>query len=111
MTVLVIKVLCAGVACMMLWENAAAQLNRNVSLFGRLIPNPYRYSGSWYYVALDGAEYALIGGFGGTHIARVDDSTNIHQVGFVAGHSSNWREITVLRDHAFVVTEGGGSSA
>jgi choice-of-anchor B domain-containing protein len=90
-------------------EQAKAQLN--VLLFGRLLPNPYRYSGSWSYVAPNGAEYALIGGYEGTHVIAIDDSTSIRQVGFVRGPSSNWREITVVGNHAFVVTEGGGATA
>jgi len=90
----------------LLCETTFAQLSRNVSLFGRIAPNPYRYSGSWYYVAPNGAEYALVGGYGGTHVIAIDDSTDIHQVGFVAGPQSNWREITVVGNHAFVVTEG-----
>jgi choice-of-anchor B domain-containing protein len=101
-----------GVAAFVaLSEKVSAQLNRNVTLFGRLLPNPYRYSGSWAFVAPSGAEYALVGGFEGTHVVAIDDSTNIRQVGFVSGPSSNWREITVRGNHAFVVTEGGGTSA
>ena len=84
------------------------QTSFNVSLFGTLNPVPVRYSGSWGYTAPDGSEYAVLGGFTGTHIISIDDSTNIHQVDFVDGQDSNWREITVIGDHAYVVTEGGG---
>jgi choice-of-anchor B domain-containing protein len=85
-----------------------AQTSFNVSLFGTLNPVPIRYSGSWGYTAPGGAEYALLGGFQGTHIIAIDDSTDIHQIDFVDGQDSNWREITVIGDHAYVVTEGGG---
>jgi choice-of-anchor B domain-containing protein len=100
------------VACGVLFIcDVHAQINHNVSLFGRLAPNPYRYSGSWFYVAPNGTEYGLVGGYDGTHVVAIDDSTNIHQVGFVAGPQSNWRELTVVGNHAFVVTEGGGTAA
>ncbi len=88
-----------------------AQVSRNVSLFGRLAPNPFRYSGCWFYADSAGHEYGLLGGYNGTHVIAIDDSANIHEVGFVSGPQSNWRELTVVGNHAFVVTEGGGSSA
>jgi len=87
------------------------QISRNVSLFGQSVPNPLRYSGSWYYAAPNGQEYGLVGGFSGTHVVAISDSTNIHEVGFVAGPGSNWRELTVVGNHAFVVTEGTGTGA
>ncbi len=90
-------------------EHSTAQPSRNVSLFGRLAPNPFRYSGSWSYVAPNGSEYGLLGGYTGTHVIALDDSTNMRQVGFVAGPQSNWREITVIGHHAYVVTEGTGA--
>lgn len=111
MTILALKILFGVAAIVLLVEAATAQTSRNVSLFGRLLPNPYRYSGSWAYVAPNGAEYALVGGFEGTHVVAIDDSTNIRQVGFVRGPGSNWREITVVGNHAYVVTEGGGGAA
>lgn len=97
------------VVCCVCAQNVAAQISRNVSLFGRLAPNPFRYSGSWYYAAPDGREYGLLGGFNGTHVVAIDDSTNLQETGFVAGPQSNWREITVIGHHAFVVTEGTGA--
>lgn len=83
------------------------QVHRNVTLWGQATPAPYRYSGSWSYVAPDGAEYGLVGGYGGTHVIALSDSTHLRQAGFVAGPQSNWREITVIGHHAYVVTEGG----
>ncbi len=90
-------------------ELSVAQISRNVSLFGRLAPNPFRYSGSWSYVAPDGSEYGVLGGYTGTHVIAITDSTSLQEVGFVAGPQSNWREVTVVGHHAYVVTEGSGA--
>lgn len=65
-----------------------------------------RYSGSWVYADSDGAEYALLGTKNGTAVYRLDPP--FVEVGFIPGPISNWREITVAGDHAFVVTEGSG---
>ncbi|HHG85172.1 MAG TPA: choice-of-anchor B family protein, partial [Bacteroidetes bacterium] len=84
-----------------------AQSSLNVSLFGQLDPEPIHYAGSWAYIAPLGEEYALIGAYHGLSVISIDDSTNIYQVDWVTGPSSNWREITVIGSHAFVVSEGG----
>lgn len=84
------------------------QQSQHVTLFGGLNPNPVRYSGSWGWTSPEGAEYALLGGFAGTHIIAIDDSDNVYQADFIEGQPSNWREITVIGDFAYVVTEGGG---
>ncbi len=88
-------------------QGFAQASSRNVALWGQATPAPYRYSGSWSYVAPGGAEYGLVGGYGGTHIIALGDSTNVRQAAFVPGPQSNWREITVIGNHAYVVTEGG----
>lgn len=93
---------------LMLCTDSFGQAARqNVTLWGQATPVPYRYSGSWSYVAPGGAEYGLVGGYGGTHVISLGDSTNLRQAGFIAGPQSNWREITVIGSHAYVVTEGG----
>lgn len=78
----------------------------NVDLFAQFHRGDERYSGSWSYVAPDGSEYALIGAKSGTAIYAIDDADNIEEVGFIPGPSSNWREIIVVADHAYVTTEG-----
>lgn len=83
-----------------------SQSSVNVSLFGQIDPAVARYSGSWAYTSPQGAEYALIGGFEGLSVVPIDDSTNLYQADFVPGPSSRWREITVIDQHAYVVTEG-----
>ena len=89
-------------------SSATAHISLNVSRFGTLNPVPVRYSGCWGWTSPTGNEYALLGGFLGTHVVSIDDSINIYEADFVDGQDSNWREITVIGNHAFVVTEGGG---
>lgn len=86
-----------------------AQGTLNVSLFAQYNRGDGRASGSWAYVAPDGSEYAVLGAQTGTSIIRIDDPDSVQEVGFVPGYSSNWREVTVVGDHAYVVTEGSGS--
>lgn len=88
--------------------NLAAQVSRNVTLFGQLNPEPIHYAGCWGWTSPAGGEYALIGAFTGTSVISIDDSSDIHQVDFIPGPNSNWREFTVLDDFAYVVSEGSG---
>lgn len=82
--------------------------NLNVELFDQYLRADVRYSGSWTYVAPDGSEYALLGAFSGLAAYSIDNSP-VTEVGFVAGPGNNWREITVVGDHAYVTTEGTGA--
>lgn len=87
-----------------------AQESMNVDLFGIANRGDIRYSGSWYYVDSLGAEYALIGARTGTAVYGIDQQDSIVELGFVPGPESNWREITVVNDFAYVVTEGMDST-
>ncbi len=83
-----------------------AQNSLNVELFGQIAPHPGRSSGCWGWTAADGSEYALLGAFSGTSIININNKNNIYEAGFVPSTtSSNWREITVIGHHAYVVTE------
>ena len=88
---------------------ATAQNALNVELFAQYNRGDGRASGSWSYVAPDGSEYAVLGAQTGTAIVQIDDPNDIREVGFVPGYSSNWREVTVVGDYAYVVTEGSGA--
>ena len=81
------------------------QDNWNVTLLGQGMTNDIRYSGSWAYIAPDDSEYALIGARSGLAVFPIDDPANLEMVGWVPGPVTNWREITVLGQHAFVVTD------
>lgn len=81
--------------------------NLNIELFDVANRGDERYSGSWTYVGADGAEYALVGAKTGLAAYSIDE-VPITEVGFIGGPESNWREITVVKDHAYVTTEGTG---
>lgn len=85
-----------------------AQDRENVQLFGQYHRGDTRYSGSWTYVDLESRkEYALLGTRTGTAIYTIDDQP-IRELVFIPGPVSNWREITVLGQYAYVTTEGTG---
>ncbi len=66
-----------------------------------------RYSAIWGYTAPDGREYALLGGFTGTHIIDITEKP-LREVALVDGPSSGWREMKTRGHYAYVVSEGGG---
>ena len=79
-----------------------AQACQNVKLFGQFHRGDTRYSGSWTYIDLENRrEYALLGTRTGTAVYTIDDQP-IREVGFIPGPPSNWREITVLGDYAYI---------
>ena len=82
----------------------------NVDLYDNLVLADERYSGSWYYVDELGNEYALLGAKSGTAVIQLVEQDSSVVRGFISGPSSNWREITVIGDYAFVSTEGGADS-
>lgn len=88
---------------------SGAQVSWNVDLFGQADRGDGRYSGSWCYAAPDGSEYALLGAKTGTAVYPVDDPNNIVELGFIPGPVTNWREITVIGNFAFVVTDVQGT--
>ena len=85
-----------------------AQEKLNVDLLDNALRSDLRYSGSWYYEK-NGVEYALIGAFSGTAIYEISAAGELNEVGFITGPGSNWREITVFGDFAYVTTEGTDS--
>ncbi len=83
----------------------SAQNILNIDLFGQVNRGDERYSGSWAYIAPDGSEYALIGAKTGTAVYSIDAADDITELGFIPGPATNWREITVIEQHAYVVTD------
>ncbi|MFK7933648.1 MAG: choice-of-anchor B family protein [Saprospiraceae bacterium] len=81
-----------------------AQDALNVELFDQTQREDTRYSGSWSYIAPDGSEYALLGARTGTAIYTIDNQP-VTELAFIPGGASNWREITVINDFAYVTTE------
>jgi choice-of-anchor B domain-containing protein len=86
------------------------QISQNVDLFANVKGNDLRYSGSWSYVANDGTEYALLGAKSGTSFFSIEDANNMVELDFVPGPVTNWREITVVEHHAYVVTDVSGDN-
>ncbi len=85
----------------------------NTHLLKHLNPRPtsfqYKYSACWGYVAPNGREYAIIGCQPGTSFVDITDSANIREVGFVAGSTSEWREMKVYSHYAYIVSEASNS--
>ncbi|MBS1550717.1 MAG: choice-of-anchor B family protein [Bacteroidetes bacterium] len=85
----------------------------NTHLLKHLNPRPtsfqYKYSACWGYTAPNGREYAIIGCQPGTSFVDITDSSNIHEVGFVSGTSSEWREMKVYSHYAYIVSEASSS--
>lgn len=85
----------------------------NTHLLKHLNPRPssfqYKYSACWGYTAPNGREYAIIGCQPGTSFVDITDSANIREVGFVAGSTSEWREMKVYSHYAYIVSEASNS--
>ncbi|MCG3166722.1 MAG: hypothetical protein POELPBGB_02503 [Bacteroidia bacterium] len=63
----------------------------------------------WGYVDENGNEYALVGMTeGGISIVDITNPSDMSEVFSVGGPASNWYEIKVWNDYAYVTTEGGG---
>lgn len=86
-----------------------AQQSLNVDLVAEFNRGDTRYSGSWSYVAPDGSEYALLGAKTGTAIYPLDHPETLEEVAFIPGPVTNWREITVIGDYGYVVTDVQGT--
>ncbi len=96
--------------CLICWSFCNAQDTLNVELFGQFHRGDIRYSGSWAYINELGDEYALLGTRTGVAAYPIDDPLSIEEVGFISGPESNWREITVIGDFAYVTTEGSSDT-
>src|SRR4051812_11661858 len=67
------------------------------------------YSAIWGYTAPNGREYALLGVTTGTSIVDITDSANIHEVAFIAGKETEWRELKSYQNYAYVVTDNAAT--
>lgn len=88
-----------------------AQLaNQNTILLAQKDEHGNGYSALWGYAAPNGREYAILGCNNGTAFIDITDTANIHEVDFVPGVASNWREMKVFSSYAYVVSEGTNSA-
>lgn len=63
----------------------------------------------WGYVDEAGNEYAIVGMTeGGISVVDISDPANMAEVFSTAGPASNWYEIKIWNDYAYITTEGGG---
>src|SRR5207249_168038 len=90
---------------------AQPQTGYHTHLFGHLNPEPpagsnWTYSALTGYAAPNGREYALLGGFLGTHIIDITTSP-VKEVALIPGPHSGWRELKTVGKYAYVVSEGG----
>jgi choice-of-anchor B domain-containing protein len=91
-------------------NNLTAQTSLNVTyLSNHYFPNE-DLANLWGYTAPNGTEFALVGGFTGTYIFRIESSGSLTQVAFIDGPDSDWREIKTYTNgsitYAYVVSEG-----
>ncbi len=97
---------------LLLPTGATAQVDGayNTVAYDSLDPSPQgsgRYSALWGYTAPDGREYALLGGYTGTHIVDITQKP-IVEVAFIPGPPSGWREMKTYGEVGYIVSEGGG---
>ncbi|MEP7146246.1 MAG: choice-of-anchor B family protein [bacterium] len=86
-----------------------AQLpNQNTYLL-RNLDNYSSYSALWGYTAPNGREYAILGTNTGTSFVDITDSANIHEVDFLTGLNSSWREMKTYSHYAYIVSEAASS--
>src|SRR5436309_7495482 len=64
--------------------------------------------GCWGYVQ-NGREYAIIGCYNGTAFIDVTDSANIHEVAYVSGVNSTWRDFKIYLHYAYIVADVAGA--
>jgi choice-of-anchor B domain-containing protein len=86
------------------------QQSQNMTLLAHIDRGDTRYSGSWIYTKPNGEEYALLGAKTGTAIYAMDGPQAYEELAFIPGPETNWREITVVGDYAYVVTDVQGSN-
>ncbi|MEO8665348.1 MAG: choice-of-anchor B family protein [Ignavibacteria bacterium] len=67
------------------------------------------YSALWGYTSPEGRLYAILGCDSGTAFVDLTDSSNVHEVDFVSGVPSLYREMKTYSHYAYVVSEGTNS--
>jgi len=83
--------------------------NQNTTLLAQRDEHGNGYSALWGYAGPNGREYAILGCSTGTAFYDITDTANIHEVDFVTGIASTWREMKVFSSYAYVVSEGTNS--
>jgi choice-of-anchor B domain-containing protein len=68
------------------------------------------YSGNWGYTAPNGTELAISGTASGTSFINATDPSNAHEVAFIPGPGSTWREMATYEEYCYIVTEEPGAA-
>ncbi len=85
----------------------AQTIQENTTLLGRLAPfGENGYTDIWGYES-GGREYAIMGHYNGTSIIDVTDPTAPAQITFIAGPTSDWRDIKTHLHYAYITNETG----
>ena len=87
---------------------ARAQIE-NVELLAH-VDRGERYSGNWGYTSPGGVELAISGTYTGTTFIDATDPAGAHEVAFIPGPTSIWREMATYGEHCYIVTEGNGAA-
>ncbi len=104
------KVFVVSVLLLLNATSAFSQLaNQNTTLLAQKDEHGNGYSALWGYAGPNGREYAILGCNTGTAFYDITDTANIHEVDFVNGVTSGWREMKVFSSYAYVVSEGTNS--
>jgi len=104
------KIFFNAVFLLLIGSQAFSQLpDSNTVLLSQRDEHGSGYSACWGYTAPNGREYAILGCQTGTAFIDITDTTNIHEVAFVTGVTSGWREMKVFSNYAYVVSEGTNS--
>jgi len=91
-------------------SNSNSQTSLNMHLLGHIDPHPYvngNSIGCLGYIQ-NGREYCIFACNGGTSFIDVTDSVNIHEVAFLPGTFSNWRDFKTYLHWVYIVNDVGG---
>jgi choice-of-anchor B domain-containing protein len=89
---------------------ASAQVHppENVQLLAH-VDRGEGYSGNWGYTAPNGVELAISGTVSGTTFIDATVPTAAHEVAFIPGPGSIWREMAIWSHYCYIVTEAAGA--
>ncbi len=91
-------------------STAGAQVHppENVQLLAH-VDRGEGYSGNWGYTAPNGVELAISGTVSGTTFIDATVPTAAHEVAFIPGPGSIWREMAIWSHYCYIVTEAAGA--
>lgn len=87
-----------------------SQTSFNMYSLANIDPHPYINGNSIGCIGYiqNGREYCIFACNGGTSFIDVTDSSNIHEVAFLPGQYSNWRDFRTYQHWVYIVNDVGG---